>query len=58
MAYSGMRGRFTLSNPVAAVAELFKLTSPPPELAPRKNIAPKAGSASLRLTLNLGQLFF
>jgi putative SOS response-associated peptidase YedK len=35
-----MCGRFTLSKPVKAVAELFKLTQPPAELAPRFNIAP------------------
>ena len=35
-----MCGRFTLSAPVRAVADLFKLTVPPPELAPRYNVAP------------------
>lgn len=35
-----MCGRFTLSKPVRAVAELFRLAEPPAELAPRYNIAP------------------
>jgi putative SOS response-associated peptidase YedK len=35
-----MCGRFTLSKPVRAVADLFKLAEPPPELKPRYNIAP------------------
>ena len=35
-----MCGRFTLSKPVQAVAELFQLAQPPSELAPRYNIAP------------------
>src|SRR5262245_35745794 len=35
-----MCGRFTRSKPVRAVADLFSLPEPPPELEPRYNIAP------------------
>ena len=35
-----MCGRFTLSKPVRAVADLFKLAEPPAELRPRYNVAP------------------
>lgn len=42
-----MCGRFTLSKPVRAVAELFKLAEPPAELAPRYNIAPSQPVAAV-----------
>lgn len=35
-----MCGRFTRSGPVREVAKLFELAEPPPELAPRYNVAP------------------
>ena len=35
-----MCGRFTLSKPVRAVADLFALAEPPTELRPRYNVAP------------------
>jgi putative SOS response-associated peptidase YedK len=35
-----MCGRFTLSKPVRAVADLFRLAEPPAELRPRYNVAP------------------
>ena len=42
-------GRYTLSTPGAAVAELFELETAP-QLAPRFNIAPTQESAAVRLT--------
>lgn len=35
-----MCGRFTLTKPARLVADLFRLPEPPPEMAPRYNIAP------------------
>jgi putative SOS response-associated peptidase YedK len=35
-----MCGHFSLSKPVQAVADLFRLPDPPAELAPRYNVAP------------------
>ena len=48
-----MCGRYTLSTPGAAVAELLELETTP-ELAPRYNIAPTQESAVVRLRPAVG----
>ena len=46
--WPAMCGRYTLSTPGAAVAELLELETAP-QLAPRYNIAPTQESAVVRL---------
>lgn len=45
-----MCGRFTLTKPVRQVAVLFSVPNPPPELAPRYNVAPAQKVAAVGRT--------